>query len=117
MFAAPLMAGIVGLGAALAFYQYNERPFINALESAFYFFIGTKLYLWKKDRERVSAGTLVAQNNPINEYVPKLTDSKLHDLAWSLDIQDRIASGTDSRTRKALDKTAPLHTAREALGR
>src|SRR3989338_10470288 len=42
----PLIAGVGGLAAALAFYQFNGRPFILALENAAYFFLRTKLYLW-----------------------------------------------------------------------
>src|SRR3989344_5733233 len=44
--AAPLILAIVGLAAALAFLQYNGRPFILALEHGFYYLIKTKLYLW-----------------------------------------------------------------------
>ena len=33
---------------ALAFYEVNGRPFIVALEHAFSYFVGHKLYLWKQ---------------------------------------------------------------------
>jgi hypothetical protein len=51
-------------------------------------------------------------------FVPKLSDSRLHDLAWSLDINERIAAGTttrDERDRIRDDALAPVRTARAAL--
>src|SRR3954470_17813630 len=47
--AAPFILVVGGLAAALAFFQFNGRPFILGLESAFYFFFGSKLYLWNNE--------------------------------------------------------------------
>src|SRR3989344_5602737 len=44
--AAPLILAVGGLAAGLAFFQYNGRPFIIAIEHAFFYFLKTKLYLW-----------------------------------------------------------------------
>jgi hypothetical protein len=47
-----------------------------------------KLYLWRKEEKQVirSAG---AEKAPIQQvYVPKLSDSKLKELTWSLDIKE-----------------------------
>lgn len=94
--AAPLIAGVAGLAAALAFFQFNGRPFILAMENAFYYFIHPKLYLWDnehKKRDLVKKAN-VSTSAAAALYVPRLSESKLHDLAWSLDIQERIAAGT-----------------------
>src|SRR3990167_9771000 len=48
----PLIAGVGGLAAALAFVKWNGRPFILALESAVYFFLRTKLYLWNNSAKK-----------------------------------------------------------------
>src|SRR3989344_7648513 len=45
-FSVPLILGIGALAASLAFFKYNGRPFIVAMEHAFYYLIRTKLYLW-----------------------------------------------------------------------
>src|SRR6185436_2346937 len=37
---------VAALSGALAFYQVNGRPFINVLEHAFEYLLGSKLYLW-----------------------------------------------------------------------
>jgi hypothetical protein len=119
--AAPLIAGVVGLGAGLAFFKYNGQPFILALEHGFFFFIRSKLYLWSnelRDTKKAEAPNMAQNNNPI--YVPKLSESRLHELSWSLDIKERIAAGTvndEEREDASPMKTivAPVRTAREAL--
>ncbi len=92
--AAPLILGVGGLAAALAFFQLNGRPFIHALEDGFYYTIHSKLYLWNNaNKKRVVAKTAAATAQS-DVYIPKISDSKLHELAWSLDIKERIAAGT-----------------------
>lgn len=102
--AAPLIVAVGGLAAALAFFQYNGRPFILALENAFYYMVHPKLYLWNNARRaRATAKkSALAPGTPVASvpYVPKLSDSKLHELAWSLDIQERIAAGTATENER-----------------
>lgn len=98
----PLFIGIfiivpaLGLGAALAFYKVNGRPFIDMLESAFNYVLSSKLYIWKKedkkpeDMERKAVEEIAAEASGL--YVPKLSESKLKDLTWSLDINETIYS-------------------------
>jgi hypothetical protein len=86
---------IVPVGAfslALAFKKVNNRPFIAILESAVKYFFSDKLYIWKKggnaSKEEVATpltpGALVS--------LPKLSESRLKDLTWSLDINESIYS-------------------------
>lgn len=101
--AGPLIAGIGGLTVALAFVKYNGRPFLLAMESAFYFYIHSKLYLWNNESHKRSVPKREVAAAPEQVYIPQLSDSKLHDLAWSLDIKERIAAGIndddDNETR------------------
>ena len=118
--AAPLIAFVGGLAAALAFMQYNGRPFIQAMESAFFFVVRSKLYLWNNERKLQSVTEVKTVSARAGEelYVPKLSDSKLHDLAWSLDIQERIAAGVaDKAERDAVNRPVMIRTARDALVR
>lgn len=90
--AIPLAVSLVAFSGALAFYTYNKQPFIVLLESWFNYLMRNKLYIWKK-RERTPEEQTVEQQaeeiiNP-NPYVPKLSDSKLKDLSWALDIEHR----------------------------
>lgn len=122
--ALPLMLAGVGLGVSLAFFQYNGRPFILALEHGFFYLIHPKLYLWNNERKNTRAVAKSAVPLSIGmPYVPKLSDSKLHELAWSLDITERIEGGVASQHDRdlAADRfaslVAPVRTAREALVR
>lgn len=93
----PLWLGIIialpvgGLTAALAFYKINNKPFVEIMEAAFNYYIGDRLYLWKKDRN-VSVDAPVAAK-PADPAKLGLTQSKLKDLAWSLDIKDNQNNG------------------------
>lgn len=85
-----LGAPVVGLAVALAFYKINNRPFINVLESAFRFISHDRLYIWKKEPRKVTDKNGEDEEvDDVGLYVPKLSDSKLKDLAWSLDIQEK----------------------------
>jgi hypothetical protein len=95
---------VLAFSAALAFYRVNNRPFINVLESAFRYSIGSRLYLWKKDEKKEATAQAVKTKSVdqsakagAEQYagltVPKVSQSKLKDLAWNLDIQERINSG------------------------
>ncbi len=86
-----LILPIVGFSLALAFYKMNGKPFIDMVQSAFYYFFGGKLYVWKKEDKK-------PQKNLSNEtqqaksmlVVPKISESKLKDLTWSLDIKESL---------------------------
>lgn len=118
----PVGLACIGFGAALAFVQWNSRPFIVGLENAFYYFLRAKLYLWnnarrdKKQAERAAEAPVKAAE----VYVPKLSESRLSELAWSLDINERIAGGVASAEDREENAprssiVAPVRTARDAL--
>ena len=80
-----VIAVIGSLSLALAFYKHNNKPFIDLLEAGVMFYLGEKLYIWKKKDRVITNNTQQAQP-PAQVYVPRLSDSKLKDLTWSLDI-------------------------------
>ncbi len=88
-----LIAPIAVLGVALAFYKHNNRPFVVLLESAFNYYIKGKLYIWKKREKPVEQEAQELAAPQIPTYVPKMSDSKLKDLSWSLDVEERRRSG------------------------
>lgn len=90
------------LSAALAFYTINGRPFIFVLEHAFGYFLGTKLYLWMKRDPQMQKQTSAA-TKPATLPVPKLSESKLKDLSWSLNIKDRNQMGVTSAERSGFE--------------
>lgn len=78
---------VAGLALALAFYKVNNQPFIKVIESALKFFSADRLYLWKRlpQKNKQKEEVKISQDSQI--YVPKLTQSKLKELSWSLDIK------------------------------
>ncbi|MEN9649165.1 MAG: hypothetical protein RL094_132 [Candidatus Parcubacteria bacterium] len=102
-----------GLSIALAFYKVNNRPFIDVIEAGFKFFLTSKLYVWRKiDKkpEEKSVEDIKKELNPL-VGVPRLSNSKLKDLAWSLDINETIYSREKGKLQKGagmLDKQPPF---------
>ncbi|MHB1316600.1 MAG: PrgI family protein [Minisyncoccota bacterium] len=82
-----VIAVILALASALAFFRYNGKPFVDLLEAGITFYLGEKLYIWKK-RERIIEKKNTTQETPAQVYVPRLSDSKLKELTWSLDIKE-----------------------------
>lgn len=114
--AVPLVLGIGGFATALAFMQWNGRPFILSLESAFYYLIHTKLYLWNNERKEQHKRVKKAEEPTAASqvYIPKLSDSRLHELSWSLDIKERIAAGVAENEEREGGVVTPIRTAQEA---
>jgi PrgI family protein len=81
---------VIAFCLALAFYKINDRPFIVVIEHAFSYTLGTKLYLWKQRPAEESVASSPAAVIAPRALVPTLSASKLSDLAWSLNIKDRI---------------------------
>ena len=82
---------VAAFAIALALYKINNQPFIFVIESAFKFMLSNKLYIWKKQDKKPESRK--ENTAPISVYVPKLSDSKLKDLTWSLDINENISPG------------------------
>jgi len=73
---------------ALAFYKVNNKPFIHTVEAAFKYSAAHKLYLWKKKPNAPSEKS-AQKEAPAALYVPRLSDSRLKDLSWSLDVSSQ----------------------------
>lgn len=85
-----VIAAVAGLSLALSFYKINNKPFIDLLESAFSFYTGEKLYIWKKSDKKIEPRKETGETPPVQIYVPRLSDSKLKELTWSLDINENL---------------------------
>ena len=77
------------LSIALAFYKVNERPFIDTVEAAFYFFISHKLYTYKKSNKPIKQEIETQKTKIVPLFQPGVSSSKLKDMAWSLDINEK----------------------------
>jgi hypothetical protein len=81
---------IGALAVALSFFKINGLPFPIVLKNAFLYAIRPRRYIWKKTpAKKVSReeDEQKKKSEPLIRSMPKLSDSKLSDLAWSLDIK------------------------------
>lgn len=97
-----LMVPLVVLSFCLAFVTWNGRKFIDVTASAFSYIFGNKLYIWKKIDKPVTAEE-AKQTSVADAFVaPSLSQSKLKDLAWSLDVKENVFSTKDGGYKKGL---------------
>ncbi|HEY4511529.1 MAG TPA: PrgI family protein [Candidatus Paceibacterota bacterium] len=89
-----LVVPILLFGVALAFYKINNKPFIFVVEAAVKYFFSAKLYIWRKENRQITPTTGAEGEKESMLYLPKLSNSKLRDLTWSLDIKEGVNPGT-----------------------
>lgn len=87
-----LILPTASLALALTFIKVNSKPFIDVLQSFFIYLFQSKLYIWTKKVEKTKP-VKESEKTPstalgTGKYAPKLTESRLKDVAWSLDILD-----------------------------
>jgi hypothetical protein len=81
---------MIALTISLVFVKINTKPFVYYLEAFFKYLISSKLYIWKQ--RLIKKGDIKEEDASIPTMVsnvPMLTENKLKDLSWSLDIQDK----------------------------
>lgn len=88
---------IMAFSGALAFYKVNNKPFINVVEAAFKYVTSAKLYIWKKKDKKPSDNPAQEAKEYASIMVPKISDSKLKDLTWSLDIKESMYTNKNQK--------------------
>jgi hypothetical protein len=81
---------IIGIALALTFYKVNGKPFIEVMQSYAAYSLKSKLFIWKQRKvEKKKKFTMPAKpaEHPMSN-IPKLTESRLSDISWSLDVLD-----------------------------
>lgn len=89
VFGIPLALIVVALALALTFYKVNGKPFIFVLQAFLSYTAQSKLYIWKRRKVQEVKKEAKKDATPQNNVtIPRLTESQLSDLSWSLDILD-----------------------------
>lgn len=89
VFVALLVGGpVAAFAIALAFAKVNGRSFIFTAESYVKYFFSSKLYLWKHQDKAVQTQMAEEKSVPRSMIVPTLSQNKLKDLAWALDVRE-----------------------------
>lgn len=90
---------VITLFFGLAFWKINDRPLADALENMFKYLMSPKLYLWKKEKKTPQREAAeVIQHARLD--VPKLSNSKLKDLSWGLDIHETLETLDDIQPKQ-----------------
>lgn len=87
----PLAGLIGGVAAAFAFLKINDQPFPTVFKNWVSFTLRPRLYIWKQSPLEKKAAPKAEQSTiqPLIKNIPKISESKLTDLAWSLDIKSK----------------------------
>ncbi|MFZ2522010.1 MAG: PrgI family protein [Minisyncoccia bacterium] len=95
------IGAVAGLSVALAFYKINNKPFIDFLESAFLYYTKQNLYIWKREDKKIVESE-TPETSARQVFVPKLSESKLKELSWTLDINENLnpLTGEDGKTTR-----------------
>jgi hypothetical protein len=89
---------LLSLSLALAFYKVNNKPFLDVIQSAVKFFLTSKLYIWKKEARKPEAQAVGAGVPKL--AVPRLSQSKLRELTWNLDINETLQNEASAPTQE-----------------
>ncbi|MES2436445.1 MAG: PrgI family protein [Patescibacteria group bacterium] len=97
---------ICAISGMFAFYRINNKPLIVVLESAFNYLVNPKLYIWRHEQRQIMAAKKDAavDSDPTSAFIPKLSDSKLKDLSWSLDTKEALNPVTKEGSKSPLQK-------------
>ena len=90
-FAILLILPVLALAGALTFYKINGKPFIFIMQAWIGYIFENKLYIWKKAPPKAKekkADEKVEDIVGSFDYIPKLSNSKLKEISWSLDVLD-----------------------------
>ncbi len=79
------------LTGSLAFVKINNKDFVDVLAAAFSYITKSKLYIWKKVDKPLKREEEIKETETVDSFMaPSLSQSKLKDLAWSLDVNKNI---------------------------
>jgi len=85
------MIALWALTGALAFVKINNKSFVDTMAAGFAYMTRSKLYIWKKVDKPVTAEEKMESTAVADSFLaPSLSQSRLKDLAWSLDVNKSV---------------------------
>lgn len=97
-----LVIPVAALFGAFAFYKIQPRqPFIETVQNALNYYLNPKLYIWKhidrsKERKKKTLSEITEEAKKATSVtVPRLSESKLQEMSWGLDVQETISKIED----------------------
>ena len=85
-----IIVPVAAFTIALAFLKPNGKPFIFLVQAAVQYFLSSRLYLWRRVPKKMTPDETIQEFSKKGNDVPSLSDSKLKDLTWALDINQNV---------------------------
>lgn len=79
------------LSGSMAFLKIGGLPFPAVLINGINFYMKPRLYIWKRAPTKKVAAPKLGEAGGAQLKTPSLTESKLSDLSWSLDIKEKLS--------------------------
>lgn len=86
----PFALIVAAAAASLAFVKINELPLPIVARHAISYFIHPRLYIWKQESRKGAKMDETSSPDKQIKTIPRMSESKLSDLAWSLDIKEKV---------------------------
>lgn len=86
----PIALVVAASAGALAFVKVNELPLPVIVGHAIAYFMRPRLYIWKQEKQKAPKPEEAISPDKQIKTIPRLSESKLSDLAWSLDIKEKV---------------------------
>lgn len=97
----PIALVIAATAAALAFLKIGDIPFPTVVKNGFWYSMHPHVYIWKKEHQKNAEPRKATEPAQVTiNATPKLSESRLSDLAWSLNIKEKFRDSDE-------DKDAP----------
>ena len=90
-----LILPTAGLFIALAFFSVNGRPFVDVMESAFKYYTGAKIYIWKQPTVESNTPSpdqmakKIVTDTTKDVLINKADSNKLREISLGLDVLDK----------------------------
>ena len=90
LFFFPIAFAAAVFSFSLAFLKIKDVPLPTIVKNSFWYQMQPHIYVWKKEQAKKQPATAVPKSEVTIRSTPRLSESKLSDLAWSLNIKEKL---------------------------
>lgn len=92
----PIIVLVGAFALVLAFLKIQEQPFPAIVKNAIKYAFRPRLYIWRHEEKKGKKLSVSPTEREVTiRATPKLSQSRLTDLAWSLNIKDKFRGEED----------------------
>lgn len=94
----PIAIAVAVVAGLLAFLKINDIPLPKIVKNGFWYTMRPHVYIWKKEDVGNKASKKIINAAEVTvSQTPKLSESKLSDLAWSLNIKEKMRESEEEK--------------------